>query len=100
MADQNYRIYNFVTLLYIQKNLSTTVLHSSIFPRFPSPDLRQEIPGRVPDVVVGKRGHGEVTVIVPILPPHIHFAFALGRSDEILGQQLVLFVKVVACALL
>ena len=53
----------------------------------------------MPDVIVRKGGHGEVAVIVPVLPPHVDFALALGRLDKVLGKQLALFVKVVARAL-
>ena len=53
----------------------------------------------MPDMIVRKRRHGEITVIVPVLPPHVHFALALGRFDKVLGEQLALFVEVVVCAL-
>ena len=53
----------------------------------------------MPHVVVRKRRHREITVIVPVLPPHVHFAFARGRFDKVLGEQLALFVEVVVCAL-
>ena len=53
----------------------------------------------MPDVIVRKRRHCEITMIVPVLPPHIHFSFALGRFDEVFGEELALFVEVVVCAL-
>ena len=53
----------------------------------------------MPDVIVRKRRHCEITVIVPVLPPHVHFALARGRFDKVLGEQLALFVEVVVCAL-
>lgn len=51
-------------------------------------------------MVVRKGSHGEITMIVSVLPPHIHFSFALGRFYKVLGEQLALFVEIVACALL
>ena len=54
----------------------------------------------MPDMIVRKRRHGEITVIVPVLPSHVHFALALGRFEEVLREQLALFVEVVVCALI
>ena len=54
----------------------------------------------MPHVIVRKRRHREITVIVPVLPPHVHFALARGRFDKVLGEQLALFVEVVVRALL
>lgn len=51
------------------------------------------------DVVVRKGGHGEVAVVVAVLPPHLHVAFVLGCCDKVLGEQLALVVEVVVCAL-
>ena len=65
----------------------------------PQHDLRQKIPRRMPNMIIRERSHGEITMIVPILPSHIHFPFALRRSDEVLRQQLALFVESVARAL-
>ena len=61
--------------------------------------LRQQVPGRVAHVIIGKSRHGEITVVVAVLPPHVHFAFACGRFDQVFGEQLALMVEVVACAL-
>lgn len=53
----------------------------------------------MPNMIIRKGSHGEITMIIPILPSHIHFPLALRRSDEILRQQLALFVEIVARAL-
>lgn len=87
-------LYNFVPPLYIQ-NLSPRP--PSHIPR--APNLRQKIPRRVPNVIVRKRRHCEITMIVPVLPPHIHLALPPGRFDKVLGQELALFVEIVARAL-
>ena len=50
-------------------------------------------------MIVGEGRHGEVAVIVTVLPTDVHFAFALSRFLEIFGQELALFVEVVRCAL-
>lgn len=84
--------YNFVPLLYIQSLSSRPPIQLT------QPDLRQKIPRRMPHMIVRKRRHCEITVIITVLPSHIHFPFALGRFDEILGQQLALFVEIVARA--
>lgn len=66
--------------------------------------LSSEPVGGIIDVVVGKCGHEEVTVVVIRLEPHVDGAVLVGaRSlcslDEVLGKQLSLLVEVVACAL-
>lgn len=50
-------------------------------------------------MIVRKGSHGEVTVIVPVLPSDVHFALALCRFLKVLGQQLPLLVEIVCCAL-
>ena len=47
-------------------------------------------------MIIRKRRHREIAVIIPILPSHIHFALPLGRFDKVLGQELALFVEIVA----
>ena len=52
------------------------------------------------DMIVGESGHGEITVIVTLLPADIHFAlFSLGGFGEVFGEELALVVEVVGCAL-
>lgn len=54
------------------------------------------------DVIVGKAGHGKVTVVVVRLFPDIDallLADRLGRVFEILREELSLLVEVVAGAL-
>ena len=88
-------IYNFVPLLYIHTKPQPTSSISHI----PMLNLRQKIPRRMPNMIIRKRRHREITMIVPILPSHIHFPLPLSRLDEVLGQELSLFVEIVACAL-
>lgn len=36
------------------------------------------------DVVIGKRCHGKVAVVVSLLPPEVDFALALRRLHKVL----------------
>lgn len=47
--------------------------------------LPEQIPRRVVHMIVGKSCHGEVTVVVPILPSKIDFPFSLCRFLEFFG---------------
>ena len=53
----------------------------------------------MPHMIIRETGHGEITMIIPILPPHIDFPLPLGRLDKVLGQELALLVEVVRRAL-
>ncbi len=61
--------------------------------------LPEQVPRSMVHVVVGKSRHGEVAVIVTVLPSDIHPALALGRFLEILRQQLPLLVEIIGRAL-
>ena len=37
------------------------------------------------DMIIRKRSHREIAMIVPILQPHIHLPLPLGRFDKVLG---------------
>ena len=49
-------------------------------------DLRQQIPSRMPYMIVRKSGHGKIAMIVSILPPQIDFSFPFRCFDKILGE--------------
>lgn len=53
-------------------------------------------------MIVRKSSHREITMIIPVLKPDVHFPFLpfFGRFDKVLGQELGLFVEIVVCALL
>ena len=61
--------------------------------------LPEQISRGMIDMIVSEGRHGEVAVIVPVLPTNIHFAFALSCFLEVLGQELALFVEIVRCTL-
>ncbi len=50
-------------------------------------------------MVVGEGRHGEVAMIVPVLPADIYSPLAPCRFFEILGQELSLLVEVVGYSL-
>lgn len=50
-------------------------------------------------MIVGKGGHGEITMVVTLLPPDIHFPLPPRRFLEVLRQELTLLVEIVGCAL-
>lgn len=81
-------------LILFRKDSSQPILHQSrtFF-------LPEQIPRRMIDMIVSEGRHGEVAVIVPVLPANIHFAFALSCFLEVLGQELALFVEIVGCTL-
>lgn len=61
--------------------------------------LPEQVPRSMVHVIVGKSRHGEVAVIVPVLPPDVHSALALCRFLEVLRQQLPLLVEIICRAL-
>lgn len=50
---------------------------------------------RMLNMIIRERRHCEITVIVPVLPPHIDLPFALGRLDKVLREQLSLFIGMI-----
>ena len=51
------------------------------------------------NMIISKRSHCEVTVIISRLPSQCDIALAFSRFDEILGQELALLVEIVFSAL-
>lgn len=61
--------------------------------------LPEQIPRGVIHMIVGESRHGEITMVVPVLPSDIHFPLALCGFLELFGQELALLVEIVGCAL-
>lgn len=55
----------------------------------------------MPHMIIRKRRHREITMIIPLLEPNPYTTISLLRRRllEILGEQLALVVEVVGCAL-
>lgn len=51
------------------------------------------------DMIICKTSHEIVTMIISFLHPQIHFAFAVGGLDEMLGQKLLLSIEFVGWTL-
>ena len=90
------RRYRLIDLWFID---IASLLWGIMVERLPTQILPQQMAGSMIDMIVGETGHGEVGMIVAVLPPHVHFSLALRRFLKVLGEELALLVEIVRCAL-